>query len=81
MSEAYQDFPIFIDTPLARLDQEHIQNVLLHYYPDLANQVVILATDTEIPRNRLDALKDHIANTYLLECSRGIKTIIKQGYF
>jgi DNA sulfur modification protein DndD len=80
MSQSVQEFPIFIDTPLGRLDDEHIKNVLLYYYPDLANQVVIMATNNEIPPSRYKLIKDNVSLTYLLE-SKENKTSFKQSYF
>ncbi|MBV4356302.1 AAA family ATPase [Pinibacter aurantiacus] len=80
LSLAVQDFPIFIDTPLGRLDHEHINNFLLSYYPNLANQVVLMATNNEIPPSRFKLVRGFVANAYLLESSKN-QTKIKQGYF
>lgn len=80
IKEAIQDFPIFIDTPLGRLDNEHIKNILLYYYPNLSEQVVILSTNNEITTNRFNEIEKNVAKTYLL-VNDGKKTSIKQGYF
>ena len=80
LSLAVQDFPIFIDTPLGRLDHEHINNFLVSYYPNLASQVVLMATNNEIPPSRFKLVKDYVANAYLLESSNN-QTKFKQGYF
>lgn len=80
LSLSIQEFPIFIDTPLGRLDDEHIKNILLNYYPDLASQVVLMATNNEIPPSRYKLVKDNVAQTYLLE-SNNNKTKFKKGYF
>ena len=45
--------PVIIDTPLARLDQAHRQNVVNHYMPAAGAQVIVLATDAE--RSYFDA--------------------------
>jgi DNA sulfur modification protein DndD len=79
-SEAIQNFPVFIDTPLGRLDDEHIKNILLYYYPDLAEQVIILATNNEITPKRYHDLKDNIAKSYLLD-NYNNNTTFKPGYF
>jgi DNA sulfur modification protein DndD len=80
LSLSILEYPIFIDTPLGRLDDEHIKHILLYYYPDLANQVVLLATNNEIPPSRLKLVSDNIAHTYLLDSYNG-KTKFKKGYF
>lgn len=80
LSEAVQEYPIFIDTPLGRLDQEHINNILQRYYPNLARQVVILPQDNEIPPSRYAAIRDKVAKTYLLSV-KNRNTTFQPGYF
>lgn len=80
LSLSIQEFPIFIDTPLGRLDDEHIKNILLNYYPDLASQVVLMATNNEIPPSRFKLMQGNVAQTYLLE-NKNNRTNFKQGYF
>jgi DNA sulfur modification protein DndD len=80
LSLSIQEFPIFIDTPLGRLDDEHIKNILLNYYPDLAGQVILMATNNEIPPSRYKLVKDYVAQTYLLE-NYNNQTKFKHGYF
>ena len=80
LSLSIQEFPIFIDTPLGRLDDEHIKNILLNYYPDLASQVVLMATNNEIPPSRFKLMQNNVSQTYLLE-NRNNRTNFKLGYF
>jgi len=80
LSESIHELPVFIDTPLGRLDQEHRDDILAHYYPHLSNQVVIFSTNTEIRIADLPKIKDHVAKSYLLE-NKDRKTVIHQGYF
>jgi len=56
LKESIQSLPIFIDTPLGRLDDEHIKNILLYFYPDLSEQVVILSTNNEITPKRCNEM-------------------------
>jgi DNA sulfur modification protein DndD len=80
LNQSAQEFPIFIDTPLGRLDDDHIKNILLYYYPDLAKQVVILATNNEIPSSRLKLINESISKTYILDHKES-STKFKKGYF
>jgi len=80
LNESISDLPVFIDTPLGRLDREHKENILDNYYPSLANQVVIFSTDDEITTGRLKRIEKIVSRTYLLENSEG-NTIINPGYF
>jgi len=34
--------PVVVDTPLARIDSGHQEAILTHYYPNAADQVIIL---------------------------------------
>jgi DNA sulfur modification protein DndD len=59
-------FPLVIDTPLGRLDEEHRLNVLRH----LANrdsQVIMLSTNTEVVGPYLDAIRSRVACTFRIE--------------
>ena len=75
-----QDFPIFIDTPLGRLDHEHIENILKNYYPELSSQVVLLATNNEITPRRFNSINHKVAKSYLL-INENRKSNFKNGYF
>ncbi|WP_461629225.1 DNA sulfur modification protein DndD [Labilibaculum euxinus] len=80
LSESIQNFPIFIDTPLGRLDHEHIENILNNYYPDLSSQVVLLATNNEITPRRYKSISDKVAKSYLI-VNENKKSNFKPGYF
>ncbi len=80
LSESIQKFPIFIDTPLGRLDHEHIENILNNYYPDLSSQVVLLATNNEITPRRFNSISSKVSKSYLI-LNENKKSNFKPGYF
>ncbi len=80
LSESIQNFPIFIDTPLGRLDHEHIENILNNYYPDLSNQVILLATNNEVTPRRYNLIAQKISKAYLI-INENNKSFFKPGYF
>ena len=80
LSESIQNFPIFIDTPLGRLDHEHIENILNNYYPDLSSQVVLLATNNEITPRRFNSISSKVSKSYLI-VNENKKSNFKPGYF
>ena len=80
LDESIVEYPVFIDTPLGRLDLEHRDNLMQYYYPMLSEQVVIFAQNAEIDGKRMERMKDHISKTYLLK-NQGNKTQILKGYF
>ena len=59
--------PAVIDTPMARLDAAHRQNLVERYFPHASHQVVILSTDTaEVDRQYYQMLQPAIARAYHL---------------
>jgi DNA sulfur modification protein DndD len=58
-----RDFPMVIDTPLARLDDAHREGVLT-YFTDRVGQVILLSTDTEVVGRYLDLVKPRLSATY-----------------
>ena len=80
LNESLQSLPIFIDTPLGRLDEEHRDNITKKYYPALSDQVVLFSTNSEITPKRYKEISENVAQTYLL-LNDGANTILKKGYF
>ena len=66
--------PVVVDTPLARIDRRHQENLLKRFYPCVSEQVIILPTDSELDINKYSLLKDHIFREYKLENPTGIRT-------
>lgn len=74
--------PIIIDTPLSRLDSVHRDNIVNHYFPNAADQVIILSTDTEVDSNYFKNLEPHLTGAARLEFSQINEiTSVKEGYF
>jgi DNA sulfur modification protein DndD len=74
--------PIIIDTPLSRLDSVHRDNIVNHYFPNAADQVIILSTDTEVDSNYFKNLEPNLTGAARLEFSQMNEiTTVKEGYF
>lgn len=80
LNESVSDLPVFIDTPLGRLDKQHKENILDNFYPTLANQVVIFSTDEEITESRLQRIRNIVSQTYILTDNNG-NAVLTKGYF
>ena len=80
LKESLYPLPIFIDTPLGRLDDEHITNILQYYYPTLSDQVVLLSTNNEITPTRYHKIESVVAKAFLLDHD-GRNTKFVEGYF
>jgi len=74
--------PFIVDTPLGRLDNDHRDNLITHFFPEAAHQVIIFSTDTEIDDNQYKKLEGYISQAYHLgyDEEEGM-TIPREGYF
>jgi|GEM_PF-616156 len=80
LKESVKNLPIFIDTPLGRLDEEHRDSITKKYYPALSEQVVLFSTNSEITPKRFKEISGNISKSYLL-VNDGVNTSLKSGYF
>lgn len=77
-----QEFPMIIDTPLARLDSTHREQFIDNYIPNAGKQVIIFSTDAEITNGLEERINRFVAKKYLLHYDEATKsTIVKEGYF
>ncbi len=77
-----RSLPIIVDTPLGRLDNDHRERLVQHYFPQASHQVVLLSTDTEIDADLYADLAPTIARAYhLIYQPRDATTQITSGYF
>ena len=74
--------PYLIDTPFARIDTEHRQNILNNFFMKLKGQIIILSTDEEIVGPHKESIDSAISNTYLLQHTENVGTsIVDSAYF
>lgn len=58
--------PMFIDTPLARLDASHRTNVVKRFWPRVGRQVFVFSTDEEVRGPLFESLRPHIVETFVI---------------
>lgn len=76
------EIPFIIDTPYARIDETHRNNITSEYLSSISNQVVILSTNTEIDEKSYREIKPRLNGEYLIEYDdKNRKTIQTKGYF
>lgn len=74
--------PYIIDTPFARIDAEHRQNILNNFFMNLKGQIVILSTDEEIVERYKESINDAVSDYFLLRhAENGGSEIIANTYF
>ncbi|WP_067069629.1 DNA sulfur modification protein DndD [Roseateles chitosanitabidus] len=60
-------FPVVVDTPLARLDQQHRSALIKRFFATVSHQVVVLSTDQEVDGSAYEALKPFTNAEYVLD--------------
>jgi len=74
--------PFMIDTPLARLDEDHRKSLISEFYPIASHQTIILSTDSEINYEHYKELKPYIAKSIVIAYdSENGKTVLHDRYF
>lgn len=76
---AERKIPIIVDTPLARIDRQNQENLLINYYPKASEQVIVLPTDSELDEGKYHLLLPHIAAEFLLDNPTGERTEIRRA--
>ena len=75
------EIPFIIDTPFARIDTEHRNNISKYFFKQLNGQIFILSTNEEINNKHFNILKNKIASTFLLENIDNKKTIVHEDKY
>lgn len=70
LAAADNPIPIFVDTPLARLDSHHRRAVVRDFWPSLGRQVIVLSTDEEVVDDLFVFAEPSLAATYRIDCDR-----------
>ena len=77
-----QTVPFFIDTPFARIDTEHRENITEKFFKELNGQVFIFSTNEEIVGKHVELLGSSIQARFMLENIDNKKTnLIANKYF
>lgn len=67
VEESRMEFPVFIDSPMQKFDEQHAENIVRHFYPTIADQVIIFPLiNKELNRREYDMLIPNIARTFLI---------------
>jgi DNA sulfur modification protein DndD len=67
VEESDIQFPVFIDSPMQKFDEQHAENIVKYFYPNISEQVVIFPLiNKELTEREYNFLLKHIAQTYLI---------------
>lgn len=77
-----QRIPFIIDTPFARIDTEHREQISRVFFPGISNQVVIFSTDEEVVGPYYEVISNSLAHQYTLNYIESTgRTVVSDGYF
>jgi DNA sulfur modification protein DndD len=62
-------FPVAVDTPLARLDKRHRRTMVQRFFAKISHQVLVLSTDEEVDDDLLTEVMPSMSQSYVLEFS------------
>lgn len=61
-------FPVFVDSPLQKLDQLHAKNMIEKFYPSLSDQVILFPLlGKELSKKEFELLKPKLSKIYTME--------------
>ena len=67
VEESGIDFPVFIDSPLQKLDDKHAHTIIKYFYPGISKQVVLLALlNKELNKEEYESLSQKISASYII---------------
>lgn len=68
VDESDIEFPVFIDSPMQKFDEEHAENIIKYFYPNVSKQVIIFPLiNKELTADEYLKLKPNVSRTYLID--------------
>jgi len=68
VDESDIEFPVFIDSPMQKFDEQHAENIIKYFYPNVSKQVVIFPLiNKELTENEYNQLLPKVCRTYLID--------------
>lgn len=68
VTESNIQFPVFIDSPLQKLDKKHAANIIKEFYPSVSSQVVLFPLlEKELSESEYQLLLPKIGKAYLIK--------------
>ncbi|AEE51794.1 AAA family ATPase [Haliscomenobacter hydrossis] len=71
--ESGVEFPVFVDSPMQKLDPLHSEQIILSFYPNVSKQVVIFPISTkELIQEEFEKLRVFVNKTFFIDHRDGI---------
>ncbi len=67
VAESEIEFPVFIDSPMQKFDEEHAENIVKHFYPTISDQVILFPLiNKELTQREYKMLESKVAKAFLI---------------
>jgi DNA sulfur modification protein DndD len=67
VEESNINFPVFVDSPMQKFDEDHAANVIKYFYPNISEQVVIFPIlKKELTHDEFKMLSKNVSKCYLI---------------
>jgi len=77
-----KDFPVIVDTPLARLDSAHRETLIKNYFSRASKQMILLSTDSEVYGQYYNMIRPFVDHEITLAYDEDTqRSYIVSGYF
>lgn len=86
VEESEFDFPVFIDSPMQKFDDQHAENIVRQFYPKIAEQVILFPLiNKELSAREYEMLLPNVARSYLIVNhdydQSGFEEVVPQNLF
>lgn len=79
VEESDIEFPVFIDSPMQKFDEEHALNIVKDFYPTISKQVILFPLiNKELTQREYQLLRPHVARTFLIHNVNADKSEFRQ---
>lgn len=79
VDESDIEFPVFIDSPMQKFDEQHAENIIKHFYPNVSKQVVIFPLiNKELTEKEYKQLHTKVCKTFLIDNISNEKSEFKE---
>ena len=79
VDESNIEFPVFIDSPMQKFDEQHAENIIKYFYPNVSKQVVIFPLiNKELTEKEYLELKPKVSRTYLIHNLSTDRSVFKE---
>jgi len=67
VDESDIEFPVFIDSPMQKFDEQHARNIIRYFYPSVSKQVVIFPLiNKELTAKEFEELIDKVCKSFII---------------